>query len=131
MTKTKWALTFIWKLSLILLIALSLQMFVYHFLELKQSFCLTGLSYLFNFFLTLLTVFILVRFQDRHTESLGYIFLGLSVIKLLSFYFGIYPLLIDYYSEQSKKLAFLVFFIPYTIALTMEIRVLTKRLNLE
>jgi len=129
MIKANWTLRFIFKLSLFLLVAFCGQIFYYHYFEIKSSLFLTGLSYAFNFLLAIFTIIIMSRYRHSHTERLGYIFLVLSLLKLLSFYFGLYPLLTDFYTQHFRRLAFFVFFVPYSIALTMEIIVLIKRLN--
>jgi hypothetical protein len=84
-------------------------------------------TYLSNFLLAALAILTIYKFRISHTASLGYIFLATSLLKLITFPLLLQPILLEQCPNSTH--AFLLFFIPYFVALMVEISVLIKLLN--
>ena len=83
--------------------------------------------YLFNSIVAIF-LFLLFFFVSKHNPSiLGWFFLLTSTLKFMLFFQLIYPNFQEI--ETLKKLEFSSFFIPYTIAVSLEIYQLIKILN--
>jgi len=84
-------------------------------------------AYLFNFIFGFIVVVLLTFLQHKATGSLGFIFMGSSLVKFL-FYFAIFN---STYKEDGdvSRLEFAAFFIPYSISLIIEVIFLSKTLN--
>lgn len=85
------------------------------------------LPYCFNFIFTAGAFALLYFFKERFKDTLGFIFMGVSLLKFLAFFIWFYPmykadLVIDIYE-------FAAFFTPYTVALIFETSILAKLLN--
>ena len=85
--------------------------------------------YLFNTFIALVFLFLLVFVSKHDPTILGWVFLLSSGLKFLLFFALIYPSFQA--TVLSLKQDFLTFFIPYAAALTIEIYQLIKILNRE
>lgn len=127
MKNTNFALTFSMQLLVILTSVLTLHYLYFYLIGSNVFWNAWSISYLSNFCMTLVATYSIYRFRNSHTESLGYIFLIGSLVKLIVFAGCIQPVLMTYYPE--KTAAFFLFFIPYTFALAVEIRVLIRLLN--
>ena len=83
--------------------------------------------YLFNSIVAIF-LFLLFFFVSKHNPSiLGWFFLLTSTFKFILFFQLIYPNFQEI--DTLKKLEFSSFFIPYTIAVSLEIYQLIKILN--
>ena len=84
-------------------------------------------AYVFNFVFGILIVVVLTFLQHKAAGSLGFIFMGSSLVKFL-FYFAIFN---STYKEDGdvSRLEFAAFFIPYSISLIIEVVFLSKTLN--
>ncbi|MDG1374036.1 MAG: DUF6168 family protein [Flavobacteriaceae bacterium] len=84
-------------------------------------------SYIINTFLTIGIVFLLFKLKEKYTNQIGFLFLGSSFIKFLTFFVVFYG---AYKADGSiKTLEFLAFFIPYSLCLILETTYLSKWLN--
>jgi hypothetical protein len=84
-------------------------------------------SYLTNGLLVILTYFILIHFQQKKSQSLGFIFLAGFFIKLAVFLLFFKPVFeADGEIERSE---FFSFFLPYAYCLSFETIVLVRLLN--
>ena len=85
------------------------------------------LAYGFNYTVAYLTYYIIYKARKKHSESLGYFFLGGSSIKFLFFFILFNP----YYKLDGElsKLEFASFFIPYSICLILGVIALSSLLN--
>lgn len=127
MKNTSFALSFAIQLFVVLSLVLALHILYHYLWGSTISWTAWSLAYLSNFGMTFLATLAIYQFRKSHTESLGYIFLAGSLIKLLAFAVFIQPLLTIHYTEKSS--AFFLFFVPYAFALAVEIRVLIRLLN--
>jgi len=85
------------------------------------------LAYSFNYIIACLTYIMLYKYRKKHTDKLGYFFLGGSTVKFLLFFILFNP----YYKLDGdvSKLEFSTFFIPYGICLIIEVIALSVLLN--
>ena len=84
-------------------------------------------SYVGNFALTVVIFAYIYKNRIKKTERLGFFFLGGSMIKFMLFFIFLYPFFMQ--DGLVSRLEFLSFFIPYSVALTVEIQQLIKELN--
>lgn len=85
--------------------------------------------YLFNTLIALAFFTLLLFISKQDPSILGWIFLLTSGMKFLFFFILIYP---GFHTEElSQMQEFLTFFIPYAVAMTLEIHQLIKILNWE
>ncbi|MBT4881012.1 MAG: hypothetical protein HON40_00505 [Flavobacteriales bacterium] len=84
-------------------------------------------SYIGNFLLTIVIFTFIYNNREKKTERLGFFFLGGSMIKFTLFFIFLYPLFMQ--DDLVSRLEFLSFFIPYSVALSVETQQLIKELN--
>lgn len=85
--------------------------------------------YIFNAFITLVFLLILLIVSKNQPSILGWVFLMTSGLKFLLFLVMIYPSFRGDISESKSD--FFTFFVPYVAALSLEIYQLVKILNKE
>ena len=127
MTTSRFVLSYSTKLLFILLVVGAIHYLVFELNDMSINPLLWGLSYLINFVLAFLAVWLIYKFRINHTAILGYIFLATSFVKLLSFPLFVQPIL--YTHCPNKTQAFFLFFVPYLTALCAEVWLLIKLLN--
>ena len=127
MTTSRFILSFASKLGLVLVCVGLMHYLAFELQDIRLNLKMWIFTYLSNFLLAALAILTIYKFRISHTASLGYIFLATSLLKLIIFPLFIQPIL----AEQCPNLthAFLLFFIPYFVALMVEISVLIKLLN--
>ena len=127
MTTSRLILSFASKLGVVLVCLGLTHYLTFELLDIRLNLKMWAFTYLCNFLLAALAILSIYKFRISHTASLGYIFLATSLLKLIIFPLFIQPIL----AEQCPNLthAFLLFFIPYFVALMVEISVLIKLLN--
>ncbi len=81
-------------------------------------------SYLFNSAFTYILMLNVLIFKKILQENLGFIYLGISTLKFLLFYF-----LVNSKNIEINKSDFLLFFIPFVLCLGIEIFYVSKILN--
>ena len=84
-------------------------------------------SYLGNFAFTVVIFTYIYKNKEKKTESLGFLFLGGSMVKFLLFFIFINPFFIQ--DGFVSRVEFFSFFIPYAVALVVETQQLIKELN--
>ena len=84
-------------------------------------------SYVGNFVLTVVIFAYIYKNRIKKTERLGFFFLGGSMIKFMLFFIFLNPFFMQ--DGLVSRLEFLSFFIPYSVALTVETQQLIKELN--
>jgi|TARA_B110000259_G_scaffold104786_1_gene120406 hypothetical protein len=84
-------------------------------------------SYVGNFVLTVVIFAYIYKNRIKKTERLGFFFLGGSMIKFMLFFIFLNPFFME--DGLVSRLEFLSFFIPYSLALTVETQQLIKELN--
>lgn len=125
--KTNKILSFTFQLSLIFIVAFPIQAFLQHQFGLDYFQHLLIPSYLANFLLVVLSFTMLILLQKKYTNSLGFLFLGGSFVKFAVFFIFFSP---HYKQDNEIETAeFLAFFLPYSLALTLETIRLVKILN--
>ena len=84
-------------------------------------------SYVGNFALTVMIFAIIYKNKEKKSESVGFLFLGGSMVKFILFFIFLNP----FYMQDGlvSRLEFLSFFIPYSVALSVETQQLIKELN--
>lgn len=80
-----------------------------------------------NYGVALLTVFLMVWQAEKRPDTLGFMFMGGSLLKFALFFVLVYPGLSE--SRAERKAEFLVFFVPYALTLLGEVTYLLKFLN--
>lgn len=86
-----------------------------------------GGSYLMNSVLAGLIYGVIYRLRNKHSEKLGFIFLGGSGLKFAVFFLFLYPVFTAD-GEMSNR-EFAIFFVPYALTTTLETTALVKALN--
>lgn len=81
-------------------------------------------SYLFNFTFTYVLMLNIFIFKKLLEDKLGFVFLGISMLKFVIFYFAVKSKNIEI-----NKSDFLLFFIPFVLCLAIEIFYISKILN--
>ena len=127
MTTSRFIFSFALKLGLVLSCVGVIHYLAFELQDVQIDEKMWGFTYFSNFLLAALAILTIYKFRISHTASLGYIFLATSLLKIIVFPLLIQPILV----EQCPNLthAFLLFFIPYFVALMVEISVLIKLLN--
>jgi len=125
----KFVFNFSWKLLIFLTLSFVLQYFIYDHFDVLMHLEALLFSNIFNFFMAVITVFLIHRFRHTHTQSLGYIFLLASLFKFLCFYIFLSPTLKAFYSEANQFSGLMLFFTSYLVALIVEIKHLIGLLN--
>ena len=84
-------------------------------------------AYLGNFLLTVAIFSYIYINKEKKTDSLGFLFLGGSMVKFILFFIFLNP----FYMQDGlvSRLEFLSFFVPYSVALSVETQQLIKELN--
>jgi len=85
------------------------------------------ISYIGNFVLTVAIFTFIFKNKENKTESLGFFFLGGTMVKFLLFFIFINPFFIQ--DGLVSRMEFLSFFVPYAVALFVETQQLIKVLN--
>ena len=127
MTTSRFILSFTSKLGLVLVCVGLMHYLAFEFQDIRLNLKMWGFTYLSNFLLAALAILTSYKFRTSHTASLGYIFLATSLLKLIVFPLFIQPILVEQCSSSTH--VFFLFFIPYFVALVVEISVLIKLLN--
>lgn len=127
MTTSRFILSYTSKLGLVLVCVGLIHYFAFELQHIQLNLKTWAFTYLSNFLLAALAVLMIYKFRISHTASLGYIFLATSLLKLIVFPILIQPILVEQCPNSTH--AFLLFFIPYFVALMVEISVLIKLLN--
>ncbi len=81
-------------------------------------------SYLFNFAFTYLLLLNIILFQKILKDKLGFVYLGIGMLKFVIFFF-----LLKSKNMEINKSDFLLFFIPFTLCLGIEIFYVSRILN--
>jgi len=84
-------------------------------------------NYIFNFLITCVITIMLIVFQHKKSNKLGFVFLYSSIFKFLLFFIIIKPNLI--LTEGIKGIEFANFFIPYGICAAIETIYLVRLLG--
>ena len=127
MTTSRFILSFASKLGIVLVCVWLMHYSIFELNDIRLSLKMWAFTYLSNFLLAALAILTIYNFRISHTASLGYIFLATSLLKLIIFPLLIQPVLVEQCPNSTH--AFLLFFIPYFVALMFEISVLIRLLN--
>jgi len=85
------------------------------------------LAYAVNYFLALQIGIIIYQMRNKYTSSLGFIFLGGSMLKFFVFFLLFYS---GYHADgEVSTLEFTTLFIPYGVSLIVETTFLIRVLN--
>ena len=114
-------------LTLLMALAFSGHLFVLNTKELPLFDNAIVRCYLFNYLLTILTYSTLVIFKDKLSRSLGFVFMGGSMLKFGLFFLFFHPLFKS--DGEMSRLEFASFFIPYAISLFLEVFFLVRTLT--
>lgn len=95
--------------------------------SLALPFDLIILGYAVNFGMALIIYFALVKFAERQSKSLGFLFLFGSTLKFAVYFVIFNPLFMK--DGGLSKLEFFTFFLPYLACLLVETLALVKLLN--
>lgn len=80
---------------------------------------LLGEAYMFNGLFALVSFVFLLLINKKNPGITGFVFMGSSALKFLIFFLVFYPV---YYADGSiVRAEFLSFFVPYSVALTVEL----------
>lgn len=119
------------KFLIILLIGLSITFCLHTGILYKLKFPMFEnhivFAYVVNFFMAYGIFLFLYGFKNKHSESLGYFFMGGSIFKFLVYF--IFFNSAYHIDNKVDKLEFFSFFIPYAISLIIEIITIIKILN--
>ena len=127
MTTSRFIFSFTTKLGLVLACVWATHYLAFELQNIQIDEKMWAFTYLSNFLLAALAILTVYKFRISHTASLGYIFLATSLLKLIVFPLLLQPILLEQCPNSTH--AFLLFFIPYFVALMVEISVLIKLLN--
>ena len=127
MTTRRFIFSFASKLGLVLVCVGLIHYLAFELQDIRLNLRTWAFTYLSNFLLAALAILTIYKFRISHTAILGYIFLTTSLLKLIIFPLFIQPILVKQCPNPTHT--FLLFFIPYFIALMVEIGVLIKLLN--
>lgn len=127
MTTSRFILSFASKLGLVLVCVGLMHYLAFELQHIQFKLKMWVFTYLSNFLLAAFAILTIYKFRISHTASLGYIFLATSLLKLIVFPLLIQPILVEQCPNSTH--AFLLFFIPYFVALMFEISVLIRLLN--
>jgi len=118
------ALKFSLIFSFIIGIAYILQVKFLLPIENNNEAVLVKFSYLFNFAFTYVLILNILLFQNILKDKLGFVYLGISMLKFALFFF-----LIKSKNIEFEKSDFLLFFIPFFLCLGIEIFYVSRILN--
>lgn len=84
-------------------------------------------AYVLNFILAYGILLLLYFFKNKYPESLGYFFMGGSLLKFVIYFVFFNP---SYqFDNKVDKVEFFSFFVPYAISLIFEVTSLVQILN--
>lgn len=118
------ALKFTLIFSFIIGLAYVLQVKFLFPIENDNEAVLVKFSYLFNFAFTYFLMLNIIIFQKILKDKLGFVYLGVSMLKFALFFF-----LIKNKNIEFDKSDFLLFFIPFFLCLGIEIFYVSRILN--
>jgi hypothetical protein len=119
--------TFSIKLLILLAIVFPIHAYVQNFYGQNYFGNILIGSYLTNYILVVLSFILLIKLQKKYTNSLGFIFMGGSLVKFAVFLVFFNP---HYKLDGAIYVAeFSAFFVPYGIGLTIETISLVRLLN--
>lgn len=127
MTTSRFIFSFSSMLGLILICVGLIHYLIFDLQDIQVNIKTWGFSYLSNFLFAALAIMTVYKFRISHNTSLGYIFLITSLLKFITFHLFIQPTLVEQCPNSTH--AFLLFFIPYFVALMVEIKVLINLIN--
>lgn len=121
--------TFVSKLLFILALVFGLHallLYLFSFPLLEHHIIM---SYGLNYVTTVLVYVFLLKLKQHHAESLGFIFMGGSMMKFMVFLLFLYP----FYKSDGviSRIEFFTFFVPYSCCLVIEIFSFAKVLKEE
>ena len=112
---------------MVAIVGLAIQSTLYKYFETGVPFHGLQFAYFVNAFLAMGILAALMRMPERLQGSLGFLYLGGSMIKFLVFFLAFYPV---YKADGDvSKLEFATFFVPYALCLIVETTVLVRMLN--
>ena len=120
--------SFSFNLFILLLLVFLAHISVFYFHQLPLFSYLIIAAYISNYLIAIIVFTFLYKFRVRLANSLGFLFMGGSMIKFAVFFIFFLP----YYKQDGdmSKIEFASFFIPYAISLSLEtfsfIKVLQK-----
>jgi hypothetical protein len=118
------ALKFTLIFSFILGLAYVLQVKILQNTLTQEDAILIKFSYIFNFAFTYFLMLNIILFQNKLKDKLGFIYLGVSMLKFAIFFF-----LTKTQNIEINKSDFLLFIIPFVICLGIEIFYVVRILN--
>ena len=118
------ALKFTLIFSFILGLAYVLQVKILQNTLIQEDAILIKFSYIFNFAFTYFLMLNIILFQNKLKDKLGFIYLGVSMLKFAIFFF-----LTKTQNIEINKSDFLLFIIPFVICLGIEIFYVVRILN--
>lgn len=85
------------------------------------------LSYIVNFVLAGIILFVMRRALNKKSSQAGFIFMAGSGLKFIVFFVVFYP----FYNadDNMQTIEFVTFFVPYAVCLALEVGYLSKQLN--
>lgn len=87
------------------------------------------MAYVINYILAAMGFFLLIFLKKKRSNVLGFVFMGISLIKFTFFFVFFYP---DYKADGfTEATEFAAFFTPYAVCLIFETGNLIKILNRE
>tara|TARA_B100000795_G_C22389055_1_gene282668 strand:+ start:39 stop:425 length:387 start_codon:yes stop_codon:yes gene_type:complete len=125
--RTKALVRFVLILASILLVVFFVHISTLHFLNLDLFANRIITSYVGNFAFTVSIFAYIYQNKEKKTESLGFLFLGGSMVKFLLFFIFLNPFFMQ--DGLVSRVEFFSFFIPYVVALVVETEQLIKELN--
>ena len=128
MNKNRFFAVFLRSLAATLFVGLSLHLLWRHQTGQVLFGDQLGMSYAMNFLLALVIVGLLFKYRLRIKHQVGFLFMAGSLIKFLLFFILLYPEYTQDHKIQTTEFA--AFFIPYTLALTIETISAAKLLQL-
>ena len=124
---TKALVRFVLILASILLVVFFVHISTLHYLNLDLFANRIITSYVGNFAFTVVIFTYIYQNKEKKTESLGFLFLGGSMVKFLLFFIFLNPFFMQ--DGLVSRVEFFSFFIPYVVALVVETEQLIKELN--
>ncbi len=123
----KSVLKFLLILTALMVVSFALHVFILHLNSLPVFGNNIIGCYVFNHLIAAVTFFGLLFFKEQLSSSLGFIFMGGSMVKFGLFFLIFYPSFNQ--DGEISKIEFAAFFIPYAISLIVEVIFLSKTLN--
>ena len=120
-------LSFAWKLLLFIALIAVIHVGVNSYLNVDSLAHLLPLAYVLNFFLVLVSYFIILLAKEKGSRSLGYLFLAGFFLKITVFMIVFNP----HYKADGEIIPqeFFAFFISYAFCLAYETKTIVKILN--